>query len=284
MNILRIPFTIFCVILLSALSSHAAQLASAKVLETTGTVFKYVGEDMSAPLTAGDILTEGDSISVTALSSAKLVFSNGTEITVKENTSVNIAELKQSPFSGSQSYEQLQADPSQSQALLELNYGELDFHVKKLQPGSSFNIETPIGTAAVRGTTGTVRLFYNAERQEFILKVKNNDGLVDIISRYIGEFEYGSGNTGDKGFDSGLSEDTVEPIPQNHTVIIRLNRNDPLFDDLFKTYRNFIPTKGQVELPSPVFTPNPEDPGVIIVSPEDQGTPPTPPQIPQQGL
>lgn len=271
MKTLRIPFTILCVLTLSALSAHAAQLASAKVLEVEGTVAKYSVEGgSSTQLMVGDILTEGDSVSATALSSALLVFSNGTEITVEENTSFNIAKLEQAPFGGSQSYEQLQADPSQSQALLELNYGELGFHVKKLQPGSTFDIETPLGTAAIRGTKGTVKLFYNVERGEFLLIVANNDGLVDIISRYIGEFEYGRGNIGDKGYDSGISEDKAEPIPQKHTVVIRLHKEDPLFDDLFKAYKNYIPEEprpGVIRLPNPIFTP--EDPGVIIVSPED---------------
>lgn len=251
MKTLRIPFIVLCVLALSALSAHAAQLASAKVLKVEGTVSKYAPDGSNTPLKAGDILTEGDSISATALSSAFLVFSNGSEITVNENTSFSISKLEQSTFSGSQSYEQLQADPSQSQTLLELNYGELGFHVKKLQAGSTFNIETPLGTAAIRGTQGTVKLYYNAELGEFILIVTNDDGLVDFI---------------------GLSDNIAESIPQNQEYIIRLHRGDPLFDDLFKAYKNYIPTEptpGDLPLPTPIFTP--DDEGVIIVSPEDQG-------------
>jgi len=269
MKTLRIPFTILCVLALGALSAHAAQLASAKVLKVEGTVAKYAaGGGGSTPLKAGDILTEGDSVSATALSSAQLVFSNGTEISVEENTSFNIATLEQAPFGGSQSYEQLQADPSQSQTLLELNYGELKFHVKKLQPGSSFDIETPLGTAAIRGTQGAVKLFYNAERGEFILFVSNNDGLVDILSRYNGGLTF-AGGSAQTGY-SGSSEQKAEQIPQGNMVIIRLHQNDPFFDDLFKAYRNYIPDEpkpGTIPLPDPIFTP--EDPGVIIVSPED---------------
>lgn len=272
MKTLRIPFIVLCVLALSTSFVHAAQLASAKVLQVEGTVSKYAPDGSNIPLKAGDILVEGDRISATALSSAFLVFSNGSEITIEENTSLSINKLEQSPFSGSQSYEQLQADPSQSQSLLELNYGKLGFHVKKLQAGSTFNIETPMGTAAIRGTQGTLELYYNAERDEFILLVTNEDGLVDIISRYIGQFEYGNANVGDKGYDSGISDDKAEPIPENHTITLRLHRGDPLFDDLFRVYENYIPTKpapGDLPLPTPAFTP--DDEGVIIVSPEDQG-------------
>ncbi len=271
MKTLRIPLTLLCVLAFSSLSAHAAQLATAKVLEVVGTVTKYSESGAHSQLKAGDILTQGDSVSATALSSTKLVFSNGSEITVEENTSVNIAKLEQDSFGSGQSYEQLQADPSKSQTLLELNYGELGFHVKKLQKGSTFNIETPLGTAAIRGTKGFVKLFYNAERGEFLLIVKNFDGLVDIISRYLGEFEYGKGNVGDKGYDSALSDDTSEPIPQMHTIVVRLHRGDPYFDDLFDLMKSYIPTNprpGWIPLPVPEITP--DDPGVIVVSPEDE--------------
>jgi hypothetical protein len=275
MKTTKLYTTLFSLLFFGALASSSAQLSSAKVLSVEGTVTKYSKDGGNAPLKTGDILVEGDSVSATALSSALLVFSNGSQITVEENTSFNIAKLSQQPFSGSAAYEQLQADPSVSQTLLELNYGQLGFHVKKLRQNSSFDIESPLGTAAIRGTQGFARLFYNAERHEFLFFVKNNDGLVDIISRYAGQIEYGSGNIGDKGYDSGVTDDAAEPIPQAHTVIIRLSRGDPLFDDLYRAMQNFIPTEtpqGGLELPMPELTP--EDEGVIVISPETQGSAP----------
>ena len=256
----------------AAVAAQGSQLASAKVVDVVGTVTKYTAGGDQAPLQKGDILKEGDSVSVTALSEAKLVFSNGSELTIEENTSVNIAKLQQEAFAGNKSYEQLQADPSQSQTLLELNYGRLSGHVKKLRPDSSFNVDTPLGTAAIRGTKWSALLIYNAERGEFLLTVKNYDGLVDIISRYIGQFEYGEGNIGDKGYDASISETTRELIPRDHTIVIRLREGDPYFDDLFDLIKNFIP-----DGPQPVITPGPgpgpgpgpdDDLGIIVVSPE----------------
>lgn len=270
MKTLRIPFTILCMLALSALSAHAAQLATAKVINVVGTVTKYAANGDKAPLKAGEILSQGDSVSATALSSALLVFSNGSEITVEENTSMKISKLEQDSFASGQSYEQLQADPSQSQTLLELNYGELGFHVKKLHSGSTFNIETPLGTAAVRGTKGFVKLFYNAERGEFVLMVKNFDGIVDIISRHAGAIQYSNG-VGDIGYDGSISEQVAEPLPQKHTIVVRLARGDPYFEALFALMKNYIPTNprpGWIKLPVPEITP--DDPGVIVVSPEDQ--------------
>jgi hypothetical protein len=271
MKTLRIPLLVISLLAMGALSSYAAQLASAKVTAVEGSVSKYSADGASAPLRVGDILVQGDSISVTALSSASLVFSNGSEITISENSSVNLAKLEQESFAGGQSYEQLQADPSTSKTLLELNYGELSGHVKSLKPGSSFDVDTPLGTAAIRGTKFSVRLFYNAERGEFLLIIRNKGGKVSVSSRYVGNLQYGSGNIADKGYDSGLSDEVTEPIIERHVVVIRLGREDPLFDDLFDATKNFIPTDprpGFIPIPAPEITT--DDKGVIVVSPEDQ--------------
>lgn len=268
----KLYFSILVLLSALLLPAHAAKLASAKVVGITGTVTKYSSGGASSPLAVGEILEQGDSISVTALSQAKLVFSNGSELTVEENTSINIAKLEQDSFGGGQTYEQLAADPSKSRTLLELNYGALSGHVKKLQPDSSFDVETPLGTAAIRGTFFTVSLLYNVERGEFSLIVKNIDGLVDIISRYVGQLEWGEGNIGEKVYDSSISEATTEPIPRTHTFVIRIHQDDPYFEDLFDIIENYIPTG-----PAPVITPggfgdddddDDDDFGVIVVSPE----------------
>lgn len=275
MKTLRIPFLFLALLAFGSISAQAAQLASAKALGVVGTVTKYTADGGNSPLVAGDILKEGDSISVTALSNAELVFSNGSTITIKENTSISIAKLSQDAFGSGQSYEQLEADPSKSQVLLELNYGELDGHVKKLQQGSKFDVHTPIGTAAIRGTKFTVKLKYNAERGEFTLVVKNKDGKVNIISRYAGSFEYDNA-IGDKGYLSALSDDKEESIPSKHTVIIRLHRGDPFFEDLFQIIRNYIPEEDRPD-PSDddeiiIKIVTPDDPGTQVVSPNTESS------------
>ncbi len=69
---------------LSALTINAAQLASAKVLSVTG----IVTNSEESPLAVGAILAQGDSVVTSALSNALLVFSNGSELVVKEKSSV----------------------------------------------------------------------------------------------------------------------------------------------------------------------------------------------------
>ena len=181
MKTYRLPLLSLAFFLIASVTAQAAALASAKAVAVTGTVTKYTPDKKQSPLKTGDLLKEGDSISVTALSEAKLVFSNGSEMTVEENTSINFAKLQQDSFAGNKSYQQLQADPSKSQTLLELNYGKLSGHVKKLRRDSQFEIETPLGTAAIRGTQWSAMLIYNSEREEYLFVVKNFDGMVDII-------------------------------------------------------------------------------------------------------
>lgn len=265
MKTLRIPFLFLALLAIGSISAQAAQLASAKALGVVGTVTKYTADGGNSPLVAGDILKEGDSISVIALSNAELVFSNGSKLTIKENTNISFAKMSQDAFGGGQTYEQLEADPSKSQVLLELNYGELDGHVKKLQTGSKFDIQTPLGTAAIRGTQFTIKLKYNAKYGEFSLSVKNKDGKVNIISRYAGSFE-DDNTAGDKRNLSPLSDDTEQPVPSKRTAIIRINRSDPYFEVLFRLILNFIPEEDRPD-------PSDDDEVIIkIVTPEDPGT------------
>lgn len=245
-------------------------------MSMSGTVTKTAPDGTETPLAPGAILKQGDELVVGGLSEVELVFSNGSEVTVKERTSVSIAKLQQEAFSGNQSYEQLQADPSKSQTMLDLNYGSVDFHVKKLQAGSKFDIQTPLGTAAIRGTRGTITLLFNRARNEFTLQVSNVDGLVDFSSTFAGNLVFGPGNTATVGLDSTQGSKT-EGVPQGSTVVMRVRAGDPGFQAVVNAIKPFIPPS----TPQPVVTPTPppgasgnenDDLGIIVVSPEGQST------------
>lgn len=267
MKTLRIPFTILCALAISALSSHAAQLASAKVLKVEGTVTKLAANGKSSPIKAGDILSQGDSISTTALSSTMIVFSNGSEVSVLENSSVDIAKLQQDSFGGSQKYEQLQADPSQSHTLLELNYGKLLGHVKKLQPGSTFNIETPLGTAAIRGTQFIVEYSYDADLGEFIVRVTNIDGIVGFTA---GEDKPESIPT-EESADRATRRGQPESIPVGESATRVIRRGDPGYDALLNAVADVLPPEDSSEFIELNDAEIIEDLDIIVVSPEGQG-------------
>jgi hypothetical protein len=274
----RLLLTLLASFGLSAFTANAAQLASTKVLSVTGFVNSYTpnGTDIQVNATqkrvaVGDIFKREDSIVTSVLSSTSLVFSNGSELTVSENTSVTVTELAQEAFAGNKTYEQLQADPSKSQTLLTLNYGKVNGHVKQLREGSIFYIQTPLGTAAIRGTKFFAELRHNIARREFVLIVKNMDGKVDILSRYAGTIEYGRGNVGDKGFESGGSERS-EAIPPAHTVVIRISEDDADYGAIIDRLKNYSPAQSEDTQPVIIVLPptppvTPEDNDTVIASP-----------------
>ena len=295
MKTLRIPFTLFCLLVISALSSHAAELATAKVLSVSGTVIKTEGGGGSfkiggreSPLKAGDILREGDRIHSTEGSKVFLVFSNGSEITLFQNSSLSIVDLEQEPYTSKRIYNELEADPSKSQTLLELDYGQLDGHVKKLSNTSSFNIKTPLGTAAIRGTRFSISLLFTGDK--LILSVSNFDGLVDILTQSSSKVvtgKKGGGKGGNKGggkvneFASD-ADGTSTPIPAGGDCNVSASAGNPVLNAIISglaavpglnvslsangTLTVEIDLGGSI--PSPEITPDPDtDPGIIVVSP-----------------
>lgn len=286
---MQIPFTLFCLLVISALSSLAAELATAKVLSVSGTIMRTEGGAFikiggrESPLKAGDILRQGDRLNSTKGSKAILVFSNGSEITLYQNSSLSIIALEQEPYTSKRVYNELEADPSKSQTLLELDYGQLDGHVKKLTKESSFNIKTALGTAAIRGTKFRIRLIFTANKLR--LTITNFVGLVDLITQTTapvisGDIDEGEGNT----FDSDSNVDTT-PIPPAGECNVETNEGSPVFEAVISGLSAIpgldvgVSDDGTLSveidlggfIPAPEVTPDPEtDPGIIVVSPETQ--------------
>ena len=289
MKTLRISFTLFCLSVISALPSHAAELATAKVLSVSGLVMKTEGAALvkiggrESPIKAGDILREGDRLNSTEGSKAFIVFSNGSEITLYQNSSMSILALEQEPYTSQRVYNELVADPSKSQTLLELDYGQLDGHVKKLTKESSFDIKTALGTAAIRGTRFRIGLLFTANK--FRLTITNFDGLVDLITQttapvITGDTADGEGNT----FDTG-SDPSVTPIPPAGECNVETDQGNPVFDAIISGLSAVpgldvaVSSDGTLSveidfstiIPAPEITPDPvTDPGIIVVSPAVQ--------------
>ena len=219
---------------MSVATANAAQLASAKVLSVSGTVTSYTEGGAETPLQAGAILTQGASICTKPSSQAELVFSNGSELTVMENSRLTLAELSQEAFGGTKSYEQLQADPSRSQTLLKLNYGKTSGHVKKLSDGSQFLVESPLGTAAIRGTNFTIALNFNPTTGLYSIQVSNHDGLVDLITKAEGSKENGD-------YDPNAAE-TSTPIPAGQEFAVSISADDPNFGTVIEQMINLTAT------------------------------------------
>ena len=102
---------------------------------------------------AGALLTDGYSVDAGKGGEAMLLFSNGTLVTVDENTKIKLESFLQEPFdAGEMKLEDLQEEPSSSSGLINLEIGSLVVKTKKLNKQSNFEISSPVGTAGIRGT------------------------------------------------------------------------------------------------------------------------------------
>ena len=81
------------------------------------------------------------------------LLSNGTLLTLEEDTRMKVGTFKQEPFvAGGKETTDLPGEPSSSQVMLDLNFGSLVVKTKKLNKGSVFDINSPVGVAGIRGT------------------------------------------------------------------------------------------------------------------------------------
>ena len=86
-----------------------------------------------------------------------LLLTNGTVATIKAETSMNIKKFTQEKFDMSKTdFNELKGEPSKSNTVIDIEIGDLVVDVKRLDKDSSFNIESPVGTAGIRGTVPAI--------------------------------------------------------------------------------------------------------------------------------
>jgi len=101
----------------------------------------------------GSIITEGQTAQVGIGGKLVLLFSNGTITTLQSQTKMKIGVFEQVPFdAGDKKVADLKGEPSESKVVIDLDWGSLVVKTKKLDKKSSFDINSPIGTAGIRGT------------------------------------------------------------------------------------------------------------------------------------
>lgn len=94
------------------------------------------------------ILVTGDT------GSASLLFSNGALITIKSGSRFYLRKFAQKNFSVDHNAKpsELEEEPSQSELLAHLDFGNLIVKAPKLNKGSTMVLSSPLGTAGIRGT------------------------------------------------------------------------------------------------------------------------------------
>ena len=129
---------------------------TAKLVTGTVTVQDNVTKT-PRPLQEKDQVQVGDTVITgkSRNSGVVLVFSNGATVTLKADSELNIQEFLQEAWNTSLNVAEMTAEPSASTTNLQLARGELIGSVAKLnkEKGSSFNVQTPVGAAGIRGTT-----------------------------------------------------------------------------------------------------------------------------------
>ena len=107
----------------------------------------------SSEFTSGSILPVGYEVITGKNSSVLCLLSNGTLLTVRENSDMRVESFTLEAFDANGLVmEKMDKEPSSSKVMLDLDIGSLVIKTKKLNKGSQFEIESPIGTAGIRGT------------------------------------------------------------------------------------------------------------------------------------
>ena len=111
------------------------------------------GKIITKTLKPGTVLTEGFTIRTGLTGEMSALFSNGMTATLERQTSLKISTFLQGPFQGdNRSIDQTEDELSPTTLALSLDMGSLIVESKKLNKDSSFQIQTSVGTAGIRGT------------------------------------------------------------------------------------------------------------------------------------
>ena len=108
---------------------------------------------------AGKSFQDGHAVITGDAGKAVLLLSNGSLTTVFPKSELSVQKFTQVPIEESDAkVSEIETEPSQSTTNLQLGYGNMFFKVKKLNAGSAFAIDSPVGSAGIRGTAGQMNV------------------------------------------------------------------------------------------------------------------------------
>ncbi len=144
-------------VLFAALTSSlqaAAEPAVVIAVQVRGTVEVLRGGSGATETVAdGAQLTAPDTVSTAGRSSVMLVLPNGAIVALKEKSRLRIAiALHSGPAFTAAADSPDAGEPGVSRTGFDLEFGEMLTRVRRLNPASSFTVQTPVSVAAVRGT------------------------------------------------------------------------------------------------------------------------------------
>ena len=152
---LFLTFLSFCFCLsLRAIDSKGAIIIASMEGQVTVTNNESGADLPSDRIKVGGLLFDGHTVKTGTGSKIVLLFSSGTITTLKEGSVLNIKKFAQKSFDPKTSgkLSARKDEPSPSETVIDLSLGDMVVDVKKLKKESSFNIDSPVGTAGIRGT------------------------------------------------------------------------------------------------------------------------------------
>ncbi len=180
---------LFSFLFLFGLFPNFGRAATESFIQGQAIVIKVIGSgtaldsatQLQVPLAVGSLVLPQQVIKTGKDSYAILALTNGSLIRVGANTQLILTELKLAQPTGAYDYTTAEAEPSSSQTKIKVNSGAVLLKVKKLKfdQGSQFIVETPVGTAGVRGTTYRVAYASN-DSQVAAYKVSLLEGVVNF--------------------------------------------------------------------------------------------------------
>lgn len=176
----------------------------------------------------GQALQQGEKVTTEKNSAVSLAFENGSVIQVESDSSFVVEEFLQAPWEVSeQALKEMKTEPSNSKLSTYLEYGDVTSGVKKLKPGSSLTVNTPLGTAGIRGTEFKVGLQRDAKGGSKGLSVAVASGEVAVATKggaatsVKGGFSTSVSVTpGANGQAASISQPTTTQIPSESSLSI----------------------------------------------------------------
>jgi hypothetical protein len=127
----------------------------------------------------GAQLAAADTVTTAAGASVVLVLPNGSVVSLREKSRVRIAKALQSPAEAVTSSD-AERESGVSNSSFELAFGEMLTRVRKLNPASTFEVQTPVSVAAVRGTVFEVSYLPDTAGTAAEYRLSTARGLVEV--------------------------------------------------------------------------------------------------------
>jgi hypothetical protein len=155
--------------LLHAQGNTAMAPGKVQAFIVAGNVSLVAKDGTTTPLKRGQTFEEGNIVKAGPGSQALLVFSNGATMKVLENCQLSVDQFQQAKFdeTAEGTFLRLSKDPSKSTTTLDLRNGTLQGEVKQINAaaGSTFTVNTPAGSAGIRGTIISMSVIRNSQGQ-----------------------------------------------------------------------------------------------------------------------